>query len=249
VWGAGFNEKHVREPLIKSKTIDGSKINIMVLHGDISNKNSINDYNPIYLEDIRNSGMDYIALGHRHVYSEILREGKTSFAYSGCPQGRGFDEEGSKGVIIGDVYSGGVKLNFYPICKREYIVKDIEVSNCKTYQQIQDAIYIKCSGEKKNNNLFKIILTGAIDEHFNINEDVLLQKLKSDFYFIKIVNKTTIKINLENLAEDYSVKGKFILKMLEKINEASEEEKEVLNKALKLGIQCLSEEAANLDDY
>ena len=41
--------------------------------------------------------MDYIALGHRHSFSGINIAGRTHFAYSGCPQGRGFDELDEKG--------------------------------------------------------------------------------------------------------------------------------------------------------
>ena len=58
-------------------------------------------------EDIEKSGLTYLALGHVHQYSGPRREGGTVYAYPGTPDGRGFDELGEKGVILGRVSDGG----------------------------------------------------------------------------------------------------------------------------------------------
>ncbi|MBM6839912.1 DNA repair exonuclease, partial [Clostridium saudiense] len=58
VYGAGFAKKYERETLIDIKEVDFLKINMMVLHGDISSKDSKNDYNPININDISSSNMD-----------------------------------------------------------------------------------------------------------------------------------------------------------------------------------------------
>ena len=247
IWGAGFSTKYEREPLIKIENIDNSNINLMILHGDVTNNGSKSDYNPIYLDDIVKSKVDYIALGHTHKFSGILKEGKTYYAYSGCPQGRGFDEEGEKGVILGDVYKGGVDLRFIPINKREYIVKEVDISACNNYEDVKNAVINIFDNNYRKNNLFKIILTGELQNHFNLNIKTLEIKLKEDFYFIKMIDKTTVGIDLEELSKDYSVKGQFVKLMLERLKDAESEEKEIINRALKLGIQCLSEEEVNLN--
>ena len=54
---------------------------------------------------------------------------------------------------------------------------------------------------------------------------------------------------LEQLSMDYSIKGKFIENMFNKINNANDEEKEILELALKIGIKSLLEEEVNLNDY
>ena len=75
VWGAAFNKKYEKRTLIRNVEIDNSRINLMVIHGEISNNISENIYNPIYLEDIKKSGMEYIAVGHRHEFSGIIKRG------------------------------------------------------------------------------------------------------------------------------------------------------------------------------
>ena len=248
VYGAGFVKKYERETLIKIELVDPSKINMMVLHGDISSKDSKNDYNPINIKDIGSSNMDYIALGHIHKFSGILKEGNSSYAYSGCPQGRGFDEDGKKGVVLGEVYKGGVNLKFVPINKREYVVRDIDISNCNTYEEISEKLISLFDKKDRLNNLYKITLTGKVKSHLNLNIKVLMEKVKNDYYFIKLLNNTTVAIDLEEISNDYSVRGQFVKLMLEKLKEADNDEKEVINKALNIGLQCLSEEEVKIGD-
>ena len=221
----------------------------MLIHGEIVSGNSKNEYNPIYINDIYKSDIDYIALGHRHKFTGILKEGRTSYAYSGCPQGRGFDEEGEKGIIIGEVYKGGTDLKFIKTSKREYIIKEIDISNTNTYDEVIFKILENIESEDIKKNFYKIILKGQIKEHFTLNENILMERLKDKFYYIKIVNDTSIGIDLEQLSMDYSIKGKFIENMFIKINNANDEEKEILELALKIGIKSLLEEEVNLNDY
>lgn len=249
VWGAGFRNNYENETLLKGIKVNSNKINIMLLHGEIASANRKNEYNPIYISDIYNSNIDYIALGHRHKFSGILKEGMTNYAYSGCPQGRGFDEEGEKGVIIGEVYKGGTNLNFFPVCKRIYVIKEIDITGSNNYDEVVLKVLSDLSDEDIGKNFYKIILKGELKDYFNLKENLLLEKLKNKFYYIKIINDTSIEVNLEEVSRDYSIKGKFIAKILERLEASSEDDKEILKLALKIGIQCLSEKEVNLNDY
>lgn len=249
VWGAGFRQNYENETLLRGIDVDNDKINIMLLHGEIASNNSKNEYNPIYINDIYKSNIDYIALGHKHKFSGILKEGMTTYAYSGCPQGRGFDEEGEKGVIIGEVYKSGTNLEFFPVYKRKYVTKEIDITGTNNYDEVVFKVLSDLSDEEIYKNFYKIILKGELKEHFKLRENLLIEKLKNKFYYIKIINQTSIEVNLEELSRDYSIKGKFISKILEKLKDASDDDKEILKLALKIGIQCLSEDEVNLNDH
>ncbi len=248
VFGAAFNEHHVRKSMIKDITVKRDYINIMTIHGDISNTDEGNDYNPITLKDIGNSGLDYIAIGHRHNFSGILRENNTYYAYAGCPQGRGFDELDDKGIIIGEIAKGAVDLRFQRTSKRNYYVKEIDISNSVSYEEVRIKIISSINEEDRKNNLYKIILKGEIESYINLKEEVILDKIKDDFYFVKVIDKTEVKLDFDKISKDYSIKGVYAKKLLEKMEE-EDCNKEVLKMALKLGIQCLSYEEVNLNDY
>jgi len=97
VYGAGFQSMDC-ESLLQGFEAEGEeRYCLAVLHGDPMQKNS--PYNPVTAAQVRNSGLDYLALGHIHK-AGAFRGGETLCAWPGCPMGRGWDETGEKGVCI-----------------------------------------------------------------------------------------------------------------------------------------------------
>lgn len=250
VWGAAFNGKYVRKSILKGFSQNDEEINIMVIHGELSSSEEGNEYNPITLKNIRESGMDYIALGHRHNFSGVLKEGSTFYSYSGCPQGRGFDETGDKGIVYGYIAKGFVELSFIKTCKRNYEEVYVDISNLFGYEEIREKILESIKEKDRKNNLYKIILKGEVSEKFHIEEKIVKSKLLNDFYFCKVIDKTSIALDIKELSKGYSVKSIFVRKLVKKLKEAkTEEEREVIKMALKMGISSLSEDEVNIDDY
>lgn len=97
VWGAAFESSESRPLLQGFHACSEAKWQIGVFHGDPTQVNS--PYSPITVRQIRESGLDYLALGHIHKGGRIDTE-KTICAWPGCPMGRGFDELGEKGVLV-----------------------------------------------------------------------------------------------------------------------------------------------------
>ena len=97
VYGAGYRSMDC-EPLLESFHAEGDeKYCVAVLHGDPTQRES--PYNPITAAQVRESGLDYLALGHVHK-AGAFHFGNTLCVWPGCPMGRGWDETGDKGVCI-----------------------------------------------------------------------------------------------------------------------------------------------------
>ena len=97
VYGAGYQSMD-SAPLLENFHAEGSeKYCIAVLHGDPTRKDSL--YCPITAQQVRDSGLQYLALGHIHK-AGAFHAGGTLCAWPGCPMGRGWDETGEKGVCI-----------------------------------------------------------------------------------------------------------------------------------------------------
>ena len=108
VYGAAFTAPEARDLLAGFTCERDGAVNLMVLHADALNAQS--PYNFVSKSEIAGSGLDYLALGHIHAASGLLREGRTAYAWPGCAMGRGFDELGEKGVYIGSVGDGACTL-------------------------------------------------------------------------------------------------------------------------------------------
>ena len=97
VCGAGYESMDC-PPLLEGFRAEGRERRcVMVLHGDPVARNS--PCCPVTAAQVRESGLDYLALGHIH-RAGSFRAGETLCAWPGCPMGRGWDETGEKGVYL-----------------------------------------------------------------------------------------------------------------------------------------------------
>ncbi|SMB90285.1 DNA repair exonuclease SbcCD nuclease subunit [Desulfonispora thiosulfatigenes DSM 11270] len=245
VYGIGFGNQHEPESLIEGFSIDRPElINIMVLHGDVVSSSQLTEYNPITIKQIENSGLDYLALGHKHAFTKINKNANTSWAYCGTPEGKGFDELGPKGIIIGEIGKDYINLKFREISKRIYYEIDVDIRGCLTYEDIKQIITKMTALDKqRQNNLYKIILIGEIEQGFNISTLIVEEKIKDEFYFVKVIDNTELKINFEVLAKEYSLLGIFTNNMRSLLENCSDDnEKKLYEDALKMGLQVLKNE-------
>lgn len=253
LWGAGFTDRFESLPLLQiNETKSNDFLNLCVLHGEVVADNSPSVYNPIYPGTIRQSGFDYLALGHIHKFSDIEKLGNTYFAYSGSPDGMGFDETGSHGVYIGSVSKGSCELSRVELSSRQYIETSFDITSYQNLFGIADSILeiIKQSSpESYAQNLYRINLTGEVSASFFVDTAQLSKLLSEKLFFVEVTDKTTTDVSdLLKLANETSLRGVFVKKAIEKISAASSDEEASLKNALKIGLQAFSKEVTLNDN-
>lgn len=97
IYGAAFTGSDSPSLLEGFRAECSEKHAVGLFHGDPVQPGS--PQNPISRAQVRESGLDYLALGHIHKGGHF-HAGDTLCAWPGCPMGRGFDETGEKGVLI-----------------------------------------------------------------------------------------------------------------------------------------------------
>lgn len=222
---------------------DDRVINIMVLHGD-SGSDTDSPYGSISQEFLRNSGMDYVALGHIHTFSGVKQLDGVYYAYPGCPEPHGFDELGQTGVICAEVGKNYFKHQFVPTGTRAYETVNIDISaatdNASATTVILDELKARF-GAEFGKNLYKIILTGDLSDEIRINPAEILTRIGDEVFYAKIKNRTGVSADLALLARENTLKGKFVKIMLEKMS-AEPENTEKLKKALGIGLKAFRSE-------
>ncbi len=188
VCGQGFTSDYCDENLLYQKVAPSiGSIKILVMHGEVSTYK--NPYNPITKESIEGSQFNYIALGHRHEFSTILRSGETSYAYAGIPEGRGFDEQGDKGVIVGNIYAHGVNLTFKKLCQRIYTEIEVDISACITHADMIESIKIEMKNKK---TIYKVNLVGELPSYISVDLKYLEEILLRNEDDITLYDKTRV---------------------------------------------------------
>ena len=208
-------------------SIDESKINVLCIHADV---NGSADYNSITETELSSYGFDYVALGHIHKFSGIKKHLRTSYAYCGVPFAGGFDETGEKGVVRADVTKAGVSAELVTVDNRSFREEIVTLDNAEGYGDI-------VLSEPVPGDFYKITVKGTVSPDFIFRADVLKEKIASKYYYVRIKDETRVHIPYEKIAEEYSLKGIFVSKMLEKIKKNPESEE--LKKALDVGIRVL----------
>lgn len=111
VYGAAFTGPECPGLLVDFRAECDERHALMVLHGDPTSVSS--PYNPITAAQVREAGLDYVALGHIHAPGRF-GAGAGMCAWPGCAMGRGYDETGTKGVLVAEV-DETVNIRFLPL--------------------------------------------------------------------------------------------------------------------------------------
>ncbi len=231
VWGAGFSSTYC-DPLLKNFTVAKSDfIELMVLHGDVA---AASKYNAVSEEDIARSGLDYLALGHVHSFSGIKRAGDTLYAYPGCPEGRGFDETGPKGVITGSIGKGSGELNFVPLGGREYRVIEADLTGYSDALAAARAAI----GDGNSRDIARLVLRGAFSG--DIDAAAISDALGDRFFHLTVRDETRPARDIWAGMEDDTLTGLFLTRLRALYDEAeSDEERARVEQAAKYGVSAL----------
>ena len=252
LFGAAFTDNFQEHPLLtKAYTLDPDRINICVLHGDLVPTATESNYNPITANAVSECGFDYLALGHIHKRTEIKKHGKTYFSYCGCPDGKGFDEDGSRGVYIGTISKERCNINYLEMSSRQYVLDRTDITGCTTSLDIATKISAQLKEKYSPNyekNLYRISLTGSIGAEFFPNIAQIESALTDEVEYIRISDKTDTDLtDISLIASENSLRGIFVQKMLEMTDTADESQKELHLHALQLGLKAF-EKGVSLND-
>lgn len=229
VYGAGFTQVSENAMLDGFRAEDG-KPALMVLHGDCLQKDS--PYDPITKEQVEKSNLTYLALGHIHQASGLLRAGKTAYAWPGCAMGRGFDELGEKGVYFGSVSdSGKVSLEFVPLGGRKYEILRVDAGD-DALSAIEQAL-----PKNTQNDIYRIILTGqaALPD-----TRALTCALESRFFALSIRDETRPKQELWSGAGEDTLRGLFLQTLRTQYDAAADDvTRRKIARAARLGLDAM----------
>ena len=201
--------------------------NVVVLHGDVDD----DSYGQIDKRILSSCGANYVALGHRHAFSEH-KFGSVRGCYSGALESRGFDEAADTGFV--EIDTDTDKLRFVRQSIRSVVTKNIDVTNVTSDMALQRVV-TEAVGDVSPRNYLNVVFCGAVNEGLHI-ELVAKQALEGRFFALRIKDETSAKVDLQSLRQEISLRGEFV-----KLAMQVEDEK-LRDEILKLGLLALNGE-------
>ncbi len=214
--------------LYQTLKLDKKKTNIVTLHGQAA---AAKGAGLIHLPSLAELGIDYLALGHIHSYSSGRLDARGTYAYSGCLEGRGFDECGKKGFVLIDTDGGAVSHSFIPFACRE--IKSFTVD-----AGLADGSYsLLCllrECDFLDRDIVRFLITGECDFDLTGFSETALKALEPCCFFARVKNTARKRLELTEAERELSLRGEFIRTVM-RSNLTDAEKNEIIN----LGISAL----------
>ncbi len=194
--------------------LDKDRINIVTMHGEVAGYNAKEDAEVISIPKLKDKYIDYLALGHYHTFTEGKIDERGKFAYSGCLDGRGFDETGDKGFVLLETDERHVYSSFIKFASRTLYEYEFSVSEYDNFAALKKALTTSLENDVEKTSLIKIVLKGERNAYLDIDKQGLELYLNSVYFFVKVYDKTEIKIDINDFAQDKTLRGEFLREVL-----------------------------------
>lgn len=247
--GSAFASYLARESLFGGidRQVPANYFRLLMWHGDLTDQKS--DYNPLSRNLSFLLDYDYVAMGHIHKENEIPLSvnSKVIIRYSGCPQGRGFDELGESHFWLGElskVKEGMLVQNWQkiPVGSRPFLWIYCDLTGCvdldAVKSRVQDSVKNSVNGSPDihlySRSLIRIVLQGRLPEDLIIDAAFIENYLKSiGCFFVQVRLETKINHDLERLADQPGFTGLLVQNYKKRMAKAqTEQQKQELEQAL-----------------
>ena len=218
VYGAAFQSMDC-PPLLEGFRAEGYAVG--VFHADPTQVRS--PYNPVTKQQVADSGLAYLALGHIHKSGAFLA-GDTLCAWPGCPMGKGWDETGEKGVLIVTL-DETVRTEFVPLDVPRF--HDLTVDAAKGPAGVLPA--------EGNHDFYRVTLTGE-------GEKPDLEALTEEFSVfpnLELRDRTCRPVDLWQSVGQDSFEGVYFGLLKDALETADGEDREQLLLAARIARQLL----------
>lgn len=208
-----------------SLSLDQSRVNVVVLHGA--------DGQDFKLRELKNRGIDYLALGHYHSFSETKIDRRGVACYSGCLEGRGFDECGEKGYVLLDFDGKKLSHEFVPCSDRVVSIIDVDLTEGKSLNSQRELILSSLDGVDRR-GMVRVNVVGNYELGRENYFDTITRELEREFFHFEISDSSILYIDPADYKNDVSLKGEFIRLCMKEISDEAER-----SRVISCGIRAL----------
>ncbi len=224
----------------KKLALQPDDFNIVVLHG----QDILSSFKPaddtVYINELTDKNIDYLALGHLHTHATKTLDKRGTYAYSGCLEGRGWDECGKKGFILLDIENSKLTSKFIPFAQRTLHEIEVDATEFNSINDIITAIE-QHTCDIPSKDFVRIVLSGKTNLQAQINTTLIEAKFNFKFFCFEVKDKTTFNVDIDKYLKDVSLAGEFVRQV-----EASDLTTEEKNEIIALGLKVINGEEVDL---
>jgi DNA repair exonuclease SbcCD nuclease subunit len=211
VWGAAFTARNCDASAIARFRVPGDGgAHMLLVHAALTGEQWAEeaDYRPVTRAQLRATGVAYVMLGHFHD-----GRGDGFLCYPGSPEPLDWGERsGAHGASIVEVSAGNVTAEAVPIARRRYVERTVSVAGASGSAQVEVAV-AKAAAEEVGASL-RVVLTGEVEPGCEIDPRSIAERCSAGLTELAVVDRTMAAYDLDALAREGSVRGRFVARLL-----------------------------------
>jgi len=221
-------------PLKGLRRSTSTKFHVGMAHGSLHIPEKVAEDDHVFrLEEVKEVGMDYLALGHWHRVYKCPAESPAW--YPGPPEWIPGQEE--KGVVLMVTLSiaGEVEVRPRNMGLRDYEELEIDMDGIEDLAMLKSTISMVAD----HNLIARVTLKGLRDVELILNPEDLESELGEKFFHLRVIDISHPKSREISEGEERLIASRFIRLMKGQIEGLEGEEKEIAENALQYGIALL----------
>ncbi|MCL5257459.1 MAG: DNA repair exonuclease [Chloroflexi bacterium] len=188
-------------------------------------------------EEVAASGLNYLALGHWHSFSEFTC-GSTKACYSGAPEVIDLDQAGAGKVVLVNIErSGDVSIQPVQVGSRRFERLRIPLDTAISPAAVRESI----AALADRSLILEVSLEGLQALDFQLDVEEMERALEDEFFALRIVDHSHAalsEVDINSFAPE-TVVGRYVRLMQQRIASASAGEASEYEEALRLGVALL----------
>lgn len=220
VWGAAFTARNCgAATLARFRAPDDGDTHLLLVHAALTGEQWADeaDHRPVTRAQLRATGVAYAMLGHFHD-----GRGDDFLCYPGSPEPLDWGERtGLHGVSVVEVREGLVTAEAVPVARRRYVERTLAVDGAAGSAQVEAALAPVVASESGAS--LRVVLTGEIEPGCEIDAGALAERCRGGLAELAVVDRTVPAYDLDAIAAEASVRGRFVARLLASADPAAGE--------------------------
>lgn len=225
----------------------GMRFQVGLIHGALHIPGKVEQDDVMFTaEEVAASGLDYLALGHWHSFSQG-RAGETTWAYAGAPEPLALDQAGAGQVVLAHLEAADglktVRLEARTVGRTRMEKLIIDAATLTG----QDDLRRRLEALVDTDLVLDARVVGLLPDHVDLNVNEVAEELGGRFMRLRLVDHSMAAMPDEPLPPADTIAGAFVRSLEQRIAEREEagegDAAAELREALRLGRHLIDEPA------
>ncbi|MER3410836.1 MAG: hypothetical protein C4306_12370 [Thermoleophilia bacterium] len=216
---------------------DDGRAHLLLLHGTCRRPDWPGEEGDAYCsftpDQVRRAGFSACLAGHWH--KAAWEDG---VCYPGSPEPLGFDEEGRHCVALVEV-AGAVTVELVEVAESRFLTVEVDCGGAESHAEVEQRVEAKVAGLAGPRRYLRLRLSGLLASGCEVDTESIERAVTPRFAAARVEDRTRPAYDLEILARLPTVEGAFVRRLQERLLAAEGGEREVVERALELGLASL----------